>query len=322
MTQPASRLITLIMLLQRQPNQKAADLAEKLGISVRSLHRYIAMLDDMGIPVYTERGPHGGFSLVRGYKMPPLIFNPEEATAVYLGTSLVEEMWGSLYHEAAQGALAKLNNVLPDEQQQEIAWARRSLAIANLHRADMDPLVPLLEKLRRAVRELRSVDMSYQGMRNAAPQSRRLDPYALVHRWGWWYVVGYCHLRQEVRSFRVDRIVELTLTAQVFQLPPDFEVRAYLQTETQDQPKLRVRMRFAPEAVHVAQSNRSYWEAVEEQPDGAWVVTFLTIDLNWAVSSVLAYGPSVTVLEPAELVRVVRDSARAIAALYETGGRG
>ncbi len=116
MTQPASRLITLIMLLQRQPNQKAADLAEKLGVSVRTLHRYFASLDEMGIPVYTERGRNGGFSLVRGYKMPPLVLSPEEATAVYLGASLVDGVWGNLYHEAAQGALAKLDNVLPDEQ--------------------------------------------------------------------------------------------------------------------------------------------------------------------------------------------------------------
>lgn len=125
MTQPASRLITLIMLLQRQPNQKAGDLADKLGVSVRTLYRYFAALDEMGIPVYTERGPHGGFSLVRGYKMPPLIFTPQEATTVYLGASLVDEIWGGVYHEAAQGALAKFDNVLPDEQRQEVAWARR-----------------------------------------------------------------------------------------------------------------------------------------------------------------------------------------------------
>lgn len=106
MTRPASRLITLIMLLQRQPNQKAADLSKKLGVSIRTLHRYFAMLDEMGIPIYSERGPNGGFSLVRGYKMPPLVFTPEEAAAVYLGTGLVEEVWGSLYREAAQGALA------------------------------------------------------------------------------------------------------------------------------------------------------------------------------------------------------------------------
>lgn len=106
MTTPATRLITQIMLLQRLPNQKAAELAEKLGVSVRTLHRYFGMLEEMGIPVYAERGPYGGFSLVRGHKLPPLIFTPEEAVAVYLGTSLVGEMWGQLYLEAAQGALA------------------------------------------------------------------------------------------------------------------------------------------------------------------------------------------------------------------------
>ena len=120
MSTTATRLITLIMMLQRRPNQKAADLAEALGVSIRSVHRYMGMLEEMGLPVYTERGPHGGFSLVRGYAMPPLMFTPEEAVAVYLGTGLVEEMWGTLYREAAQGALAKLDNVLPTDQQQEV----------------------------------------------------------------------------------------------------------------------------------------------------------------------------------------------------------
>src|SRR5512136_999122 len=170
MTQPASRLITLIMLLQLQPNQKAGDLAEKLGVSVRTLHRYFSMLDEMGIPVYTERGRHGGFSLVRGYKMPPLIFTPEEATAVYLGTSLVEEMWGRLYREAAQGALAKLDNLLPDEQRQEIAWARRSLVATGMHRAGQDVLAPALEQLRRAVRENRQVKLIYRSSSHPQPQ--------------------------------------------------------------------------------------------------------------------------------------------------------
>lgn len=105
MTTPATRLITLIMLLQRRPNQKAAELAEKLGVSVRTLHRYFGMLEEMGIPVYAERGPHGGFSLVRGYKLPPMFLTPEEAVAVYLGTILVSEMWGQLYQEAAQRGL-------------------------------------------------------------------------------------------------------------------------------------------------------------------------------------------------------------------------
>jgi predicted DNA-binding transcriptional regulator YafY len=80
---------------------------------------------------------------VRGYKMPPLVFTPDEAVAVYLGTSLVEEIWGQLYRDATQGALAKLDNVLPDEQRHEVAWARRTLLATGMHRADFTPLVPL-----------------------------------------------------------------------------------------------------------------------------------------------------------------------------------
>ena len=116
MTKPASRLITLIMLLQNRSNQKAAGLVDRLGVSVRTLHRYFAMLDEMGIPIYAERGPYGGFSLVRGYKMPPLVFTPEEAAAVSLGTGLVEDLWDNLYRQAAQAALAKLENLLPEQQ--------------------------------------------------------------------------------------------------------------------------------------------------------------------------------------------------------------
>ena len=150
MSTTATRLINLIMLLQRRPNQKAAALAEKLSVSVRTLHRYFGMLEEMGIPIYSERGPHGGFSLVRGYKLPPLIFTSEEAVAIYLGTSLVSQIWGGLYQEAAKGALAKLKNVLPDDQLSETAWARRTLVTTNIQRADPTALSPKLEKLRGA----------------------------------------------------------------------------------------------------------------------------------------------------------------------------
>jgi predicted DNA-binding transcriptional regulator YafY len=317
MSKPASRLITLIMLLQRQPDQKAAFLAEKLGISVRTLHRYFSMLDEMGIPVYSERGPQGGFSLVRGYRLPPLIFTPEEATAVFLGVSLVEETWGSLYHEAAQGALAKLENVLPDEQRQEVAWARRSLLVTGMNRADLLLITPVLEKLRRAVRELRQVDMVYHSSGKPEPRLRSLDPYALVHRWGWWYIIGFCHLRREIRSFRVDRIESLVLTSRLFQAPESFNIREYLEKEAQGQPKIAMRLRFTPQSAHIALANRMYWEGLEEQPDGSVIVTSMAPDLAWAASTAMAYGPAVIVLDPPELCQLVRTWALAVANQYQ-----
>ncbi len=315
MSNTATRLITLIMLLQRQPNQKAAELADKLGVSVRSLHRYIMMLDEMGIPICSERGPYGGFSLVRGYKMPPLVFTPEEAVAVYLGTSIVREMWGRLYQEAAQGALAKLDNVLPDEQRHEVAWARRSIVVMGAQRAPLEQLATFLEKLRRAIREQRRITMVYRNPSHPDSRQREVDPYALVHRWNWWYVVGHCHLRNAIRAFRVDRIAELALLDKTFQAPADFDAREYI-GDFQSQAQVQVRMRFTPEAAPAALDNRALWQTFEEQSDGSVIVTVTLPDLQWAASMVLSYGPIVTVLEPEELRRAVREWAGATAGLY------
>jgi predicted DNA-binding transcriptional regulator YafY len=316
MTTPATRLITLIMLLQRQPNQKAAELANKLGVSVRTLHRYFEMLDEMGIPIYAERGPLGGFSLVRGYKLPPLMFTPEEAVAVYLGASLVGQMWGQLYQEPAQGALAKLDNVLPDEQRVEIAWARRSLVATGMHRADPGALSPLLEKIRRAARQRHQIKMTYQNSAGRSVTERRVDPYALVHRSGWWYLVGYCHLRQAMRTFRVDRIRGLELLSQTFQMEEDFDIHAYLDAEFKDQPLVRARLRFAPEAARAAVANLPGQESLQENPDGSLEVVLAAPDLDWLASMVLSFASWVIVLDPPELRARVREWALATAAQY------
>ena len=314
MSNTATRLFTLLMLLQRQPNQKATDLAQELGVSVRSIHRYMGMLDEMGIPIYSERGPYGGFSLVRGYKMPPLIFTPEEAVAVYLGASLVEQMWGRLYQDSARSALAKLDNVLPEEQRQEVTWARRALLATCLHRVDPKRLTPHLEKLRQALHDRRRVRLNYRGQGQPDALQRDMEPYALVHRWGWWYVVGWCQLRQALRTFRVDRIIDLALLDEMFEVPADFDTEAYLATEPQ--PQVKVRLRFVPEGAGMARDSQSYWDSLEEQADGSVIVTSGVPDLDWAASIVLSYGGWVAALEPPELRDRVHERAGSIAALH------
>lgn len=316
MSQTASRLITLIMLLQRRPQQKAADLAAELGVSERTVHRYFKQLEEMGIPLYAERGPAGGFSLVRGYKMPPLVFTPQEAAALYLGIGLVEEIWGPLYLDHARSSRAKLDNVLPDEQREEIGWAQRSLLTKGIHRGALEPVSPRLRTLRDLLQQQERARITYRGRGQQTETTRTVDFYALMFRWGWWYAVGYCHLRAEIRSFRVDRIASIAPAGVFFVRPDDFDGSIYLTDDVAPRPKVRVRMRFLPQFAMLARDNRAAWEEMEEDEDGSIVVRFSTPDVIWATTTVLSYGGAAVVLEPPEVQAQIREWAAAMVAQY------
>jgi predicted DNA-binding transcriptional regulator YafY len=273
------------------------------------------MLDEMGLPIYTERGPCGGFSLVRGYRMPPLIFTPDEAVVLSLGAGLVEDLFGSLYRNAVRSALAKLDAVMPDDQRSEAAWARRALIASGAPRADMQQLAPHLETLRDGLREQRRVAMSYQNI-GGEPTQRELDPYALVFRQGWWYVVGFCHLRQAVRVFRLDRILKISVTPAGFETPQDFDPRAYLQELFQTSASTEMSMRFQPQFAFLAREGHAAWDTMTDEPDGSVLVRVKVPDINWGASTALAYGPAVTVLSPQAVIVQLREWAQAVVAQY------
>jgi predicted DNA-binding transcriptional regulator YafY len=126
-------------MLQSRPTWKAAELAAELNVSERTVHRYMGMIEEMGIPIYSERGPYGGFSLMRGYNLPPLIFTAEEATVLYMGANLVREVWGKTYSDAVTAVTAKLDNVLPDDLRQDVARAQRSLVVAGWTSRNYEP---------------------------------------------------------------------------------------------------------------------------------------------------------------------------------------
>jgi predicted DNA-binding transcriptional regulator YafY len=224
-------------------------------------------------------------------------------------------VWGALYEEAARGALAKLDNVLPEAQRHEVAWASRALVATNMSRAAQLGVMPILEKLRRATRERRRIRLRYRGHR-PEPVTREVDVYALAYRWGWWYAVGHCHLRQAIRSFRVDRIDDLLLLSQLFDIPDEFAIHDYLAIEPPQRTEVEVTMRFAPEGAFLAEYGRAYWQRMETGPDGATTVTFAAEDMHVAASTALSYGPLVEVLAPQTLRGMAREWALAVAEKY------
>lgn len=312
-----TRLFALIQLMQLRPLWTATELSDELDVSVRTIHRYMGMLEEMGMPIVSERGRGGGFGLLRGYKLPPMIFTAEEATALTLGANLVDEVFGELYQDAVTSATAKLNNVLPDDLRQSVAKALRTLVVSRLTARDYEPWQATLHTIRTCVADQRQVRLTYQSF-SQQETCRDVDPYALAFRAGYWYLVGYCHLRDDMRMFRVDRIQAITPEAARFSLPRDFDAHAYLENAMQQEQPYHVVVWLDARIAHIVREYGGDWMALTEHDDGSVTAYFDANDLNWAAGWVLSYGSLARALEPPELVERVQEEAQRVLSLYES----
>lgn len=201
----AARVLALLELLQARPGLTGPQLAARLEVDPRTVRRLVATLEDLGVPVLAARGRYGGYRLMPGYKLPPLMLTRDEAVAVVLGL-LAAEVTG--LHAAASslaGARAKIDRVLPDELRERTRAVAETLGFSMRTRQPAAPDAQVLLSLGEAVREHRRVRIGYTSWRGEASE-RELDPFGLVFHAGRWYVTGHDHRRGGVRTFRLDRI--------------------------------------------------------------------------------------------------------------------
>lgn len=234
MYDPSMRVLTVLELLQSREEVSGAELARRLEVSPRTVQRYIARLQDLGIPVEGRRGVGGAYRLKPGFRLPPLMFTPEEALAAALGLRTLRHLGLHALAPAAEAAGAKLARSLPTALKTDIEALEQGVQL------DASPWVvstdaQLLATLLRAVRHTRRVAFQYAPP--AAPStSRQADVYRVVHLDGRWYAVGLCHLRAGLRSFRLDRMSELQVLGDPFTPPPGFDAAAYLRSTLHSPP--------------------------------------------------------------------------------------
>ncbi len=223
---PATRVLTILEMLQTRQRLSGPELATRLEVNTRTVRRYITMLQDLGFPIEAERGRHGFYHLRPGFKLPPLMFTEEEALALTLGLLASRRLGLISAVPAVEGALAKVERVLPPLLQERVRAVQDTLSLSfpPLH---TPPKNEILLTLCTAAQQERRVSLSYSNWQGE--ESRRdVDVYGLVYRGGYWYCTGYCHLRQDLRIFRLDRIGLAEIHEQRFQRPPDFNAMDYV----------------------------------------------------------------------------------------------
>ncbi len=228
MHRPTARVLTVLELLQAR-RMTGAELARRLEVDGRTVRRYVATLQDMGIPVEGERGRYGAYRLRPGYKMPPLMFTDEEALGLSLGLLAARQLGLSGVAPAVEGALAKVERVLPEALRGRLRVLEQTVTLSVVPPATL-PDGELVSDLAGAVGEGMRVRLRYRSGRGQETR-RVVDPYAVLQREGRWHLFGHCHLRKDTRLFRVDRVLEAEVTQEVFEPPaelgaPDGVLRA------------------------------------------------------------------------------------------------
>ena len=220
MYSPTTRLLTLLELLQSYRHMSGSEIARRLEVDPRTVRRYIVMLQDMGIPVEAERGPYGAYQLRRGYKLPPLMFTDSEAIALTMALLAVRELGFPGAVAAVEGALAKTERVMPEKLLQQARALQEAITF------NVTPPVTLNNEvvmtLSTAVQQRRQVHLRYRAF-SGDESERAFDPYGVVYYEGYWYTAGYCHLRDGLRTFRLDRVIALEPLAADFERPADFD---------------------------------------------------------------------------------------------------
>ena len=235
---------------------------------------------------------------------------------LYMGAQLVGEVWGRTYEDAVTSVTAKLDNVLPDDLRQEVARAEQSLVVGELARLDYRPWELTIHTLRQCIGERRRVRLLYRSLSRQEDTERDLDPYALTFQWGLWYLVGYCHLREDLRTFRVDRIQAATPLEDRFTIPRDFSLQDYLARTMRYEPQYSVAVRVEAGVAPQVRERHGDWMHFSEEPDGSLIARFDVVNLDWVTGWVLGFGAAAVVLEPPELIARLRETAEGALGRY------
>jgi predicted DNA-binding transcriptional regulator YafY len=319
---PTSRVLAVLELLQSRRRITGAEIAERLEVSSRTARRYVEILRELGVPVEGERGRHGAYSLRPGFKLPPLMFTDEEALGLTLGLLAARRLGLSGVAPAVEGALAKVERVMPEVLGERVR-ALEETVIPTVARPAKLPTGEVVVALATAVRGRRRVRLRYRSGLGEETE-RRVDPYAVVNREGYWYAVGQDHLRERMRLFRLDRVLEAEVLGETFVRPPGFDAPQQVLDALAAMPQDRW-------SVEVVLLEATLEEAREEVPpmgvaleeaEGAVIMRSSTSDLDWMARVLAGLSFPFVVRRPPELRKALRQHAAEIADMaVRTEGR-
>src|SRR6186713_886904 len=298
------RLAAILIQLQSRSLVKAQDIATKFSISLRTVYRDVKALEEAGVPVIGEAGT--GYRLMEGYKLPPVMFNMDEATALLTASKLVQSKTDAGISKHYTAALDKIRAILRHSEKDHIEEIDEHIAVMNHPSIVYQPQAELhLQSILKAIGSSSVIEKNESTI-------RKVEPVGIYYLGSHWYLVAFCQMRKDYRNFRTDKITRLTITGEANSKthPP---LQSFISKMSADKEVTTVVIDVEPGVIKFLGEQKYYNGFVKEEKAGDYVrMTFLSGSLMGFSRWFMLFGDHAKIVEPLELNDMVAEIAENI----------
>jgi predicted DNA-binding transcriptional regulator YafY len=299
------RLHAILTHLQSKRKVTAQEMADRFNISLRTVYRDVKALDESGVPVIGEAG--SGYTIMEGYRLPPVMFTQEEASALLLGAKLAEQFTDGSVKKHFHAALFKIKAVLRSPDKEYVDSLTEHIQILSRYSPDNDSPQQHLSQLQQAVVHKNIVQIQYRSNLKEEVTRRRVEPIGLLHYGSAWHLIGWCHLRNDYRDFRLTRMLGITLEDARFNPESHPSIRKYIEQLRAGADLEEAIVSFDKEVARYLQEQKYLNGFVSQEDLGACLrMKFLTSSPRYFARWLLMYGDSIHVESPDTLKTELR----------------
>ena len=299
------RIVAILVQLQSKRIVKAQELADRFDVSLRTIYRDVRTLEASGVPIISEAGV--GYSIMEGYRLPPVMFTREEAGSFVAAEKFMQKFLDRSLGSYHQSAMFKIKSVLRGREKDWISALESQIVVDPSQELFNKNLPDALEILFECIAEKKQVYLKYHSLNSELPSERQIEPVGLFHENGFWYVLGYCHVRNDYRQFRTDRMLEINRTVLPFTM-----VHGSIDEHRQKSEvvqKTKVRILVDKSVARYLQSDKKHHGFISERIQGNQVeMTFMSSNLEHGFSRwYLMFCDYAKILEPESLKIHIRE---------------
>jgi predicted DNA-binding transcriptional regulator YafY len=311
------RLHAILTHLQSKKKVTAQEMADRFNISLRTVYRDVKALDESGVPVIGEAG--SGYTIMEGYRLPPVMFTQEEASALLLGSKLAEQFTDGTVRRHFHAALFKIKAVLRSPDKEYVDSLTEHIEILSRYTPDNDSPQQYLSMLQQAIVHRKIVQLHYRSNLKEEVTRRNVEPIGLLHYGSAWHLIGWCHLRNGYRDFRLSRMLGVAMDQGQFDPSSHPSIREYIEQIRQSSDLEEVIVVFDKLIVKYLQEHKYLNGFVsEEELDNFVRMKFLTANLSYFGRWLLTYTNSVRIESPVALKQAMNELAGKLFAHYQS----